>query len=71
VFQHPNAESASIEIEFGDKVERVLVIRTKLSLWPVSAEYNDSAVNDLEVEARAFIARNGIDRIRMISTRES
>jgi hypothetical protein len=70
MFEHPDATSARSIIEIGDTVERVLVVETKLSLWPMSEDYNEDRVSSLEQAAKKFKVENGFDKIRLVSIRE-
>lgn len=69
MFQHEDAESASIEVEIDEEQRKVLVIKTTLSLWPSSEAYAPHRVSALEAAAQAYMLENKLDRIRMVSTR--
>lgn len=68
MFKHPDAEAVSVKREIeGSGSRTVLVVRTKLPLWPMHAEYDDAKIVQLEAAARTFIARNKIDGISLVS----
>lgn len=69
MFQHQDAEAASIEVEIGEEHCKVLVVKTPLSLWPASQDYAAERVSALEEAAQAYMIENGLDRIRMVSTK--
>jgi hypothetical protein len=69
IFDHPDVAISRIEIEIVEELERVLVIETPLTLWPMAEGYDEARVSDLVAFAQAFRAdrRNGIDKVRVVS----
>jgi hypothetical protein len=65
--QSSHAVSSSIEIEISDKPETVLVVRTNLSLWLMSDDYREDAVNRLATDAQVFQLKYNINRVRLVS----
>jgi hypothetical protein len=45
MFNHADADLAFVEIELDDKPKRVLIIKTPLSLWPMSQDYREDRVS--------------------------
>jgi hypothetical protein len=70
MFEHPDATTSRPTIEVNDTFQRVLVVETRLSLWPLSEDYNDNRVDALVQAAQKFKAENGFDKIRLVSIRE-
>jgi len=71
MFKHADAELAFVEIELDDKPKWVLIIKTPLSLWPMSQDYSEDRVSALAQAAEIFKLKKGLDDIRMISTRKA
>jgi hypothetical protein len=72
MFKHDDATRSSICIDIGDEIERVLVVETRLRLWPLAADYNNDRVSALQQAVEAFRAdkKNQIDKVRLICMRD-
>ena len=68
MFKHDDATRTSVCVDIGDEIEWVLVVETKLRLWPLAPDYSDDRVSALQGAAEAFKAnkKNQIDRVRLI-----
>jgi hypothetical protein len=48
MFKHDDATRSSVCIEMGDEVEWVLIVETRLRLWPLAPDYSDDRVSALQ-----------------------
>jgi hypothetical protein len=67
-----DATRSSVCVDIGDEIEWVLVVETRLRLWPLAPDYSDDRVSALQGAAEAFKAdkKNKIDRVRLICVRD-
>jgi hypothetical protein len=72
MFKHDDALRSSVGVDIGDAIERVLVVETRLRLWPLAPDYSEARVSALHEAAEAFKAdkKNKIDRVRLICVRD-
>jgi hypothetical protein len=67
-----DATHSSVCVDIGDEIEWVLVVETRLRLWPLAPDYSDDRVSALQGAAEAFKAdkKIKIDRVRLICVRD-
>jgi hypothetical protein len=69
MFKHDDAIRSSVGVDIGDTIERVLVVETRLRLWPLAPDYSEARVSALHAAAKAD-KKNKIDRVRLICVRD-
>lgn len=68
-FTHADALSSSIgiDIEGPGPVQTVLIVRTRLRLFPAAQEYDEARVSGLVQAATAFKTQHNIGKVRLVS----